>query len=303
MSTGKRVKLALGSGGARGYAHIGVIAELEERGYEIVGVAGSSMGAVVGGLFAAGRLDEFTTWATNLRQLGVVRMLDPVLAEPGIIRADRVVDLIREILGDLRIEDLPIPYAAVATDLTTSRSIWFQDGDLNTAIRASIAIPGFITPLLVDGHVFVDGGVLDPLPVPAAATLGPADKTIAVNLSGPADRAYGRAQLRTSPVSQWCRARAQAGAFRLRAGTPGDRRWVSADISATAVAQRSVELMLASRFRPLEAANPPDLVIDVPQNICGVMDFHRAESVIVAGRELAADVLDALPDGRLQQVS
>jgi NTE family protein len=298
MSTGKRVKLALGSGGARGYAHIGVIAELEDRGYEIVGVAGSSMGAVVGGLYAAGRLDEFTAWAHDLGQLGVVRMLDPVLTEPGIIRADKVVDLIRDILGDLRIENLPIPYAAVATDLTTGRSMWFRDGNLDTAIRASIAIPGFVTPLVTDGHVFVDGGVLDPLPVQAATALGPADITIGVNLSGAADRAYGRGLSHANRLTQWCRARALGGTILLRAGTAGDQTRVSAGIRATEVAQRSMELMLTSRSRP----DADDLVIDIPQNICGVMDFHRAESVIAEGRELAARFLDDLADDRLQTV-
>jgi NTE family protein len=300
MPTDKRVTLALGSGGARGYAHIGVIAELEDRGYEIAGVAGSSMGAVVGGLFAAGRLEDFTTWATDLGQLGVVRMLDPVLTEPGIIRAGKVADLMRDLLGDVRIEDLPIPYVAVATDLTTGRSMWFQDGNLDTAIRASIAIPGFITPLLMDGHVFVDGAVLDPLPVPAATALGPADMTIAVNLGGAVDRAYGRTQLRTNWLTQWCLSRAQGSALLLRTVDAGDREWVSGGIRVTDIAQRSVELMLTSR--PDTAANPPDLVIDIPQNICGVMDFHRAESVIADGREVAAKFLDALPDVRLQEV-
>jgi NTE family protein len=302
IPTGKRVKLALGSGGARGYAHIGVIAELEARGYEIVGVAGSSMGAVVGGLFVAGRLDEFTTWATDLGQVGVVRMLDPVLTEPGVIRAGKVVDLLRDILGDLRIEDLPIPYAAVATDLTAGRSMWFQDGNLDTAIRASIAIPGFVTPLVIDDHVFVDGGVLEPLPVPAATALGPADMTIGVDLSGAVDRAYGRAQWRANRLTQWCRLRAQSGAMLLRTGAADERAWASTDIRATDIAQRSMELMLASRARPHTAAQPPDLVIDIPQNICGVMDFHRAESVIAEGREVAARALDALPADCLQAV-
>ncbi|MFE3052080.1 patatin-like phospholipase family protein [Nocardia sp. NPDC059239] len=296
MSTGKRVKLALGSGGARGYAHIGVIAELQERGYEIVGVAGSSMGALVGGLFAAGRLDEFTSWATTLGQFEVARLLDPAFSEPGVIRASKVLDRIREMLGALRIEDLPIPYVAVATDMTTGRSTWFQAGELDAAIRASIAIPGFITPVLVDGHVLVDGGVLDPLPVVATMALGPADMTIGVDLSGAPDPAYDRAQPRTNWFTQWWRASAQ----RLGgARTPAEEVPALSSIRATDVAQRAIDLMLAALTRQQLAAHPPDLVIEVPQNICGTMDFHRASPIIEQGRALTAQALDALPDPAL----
>nr|WP_067815067.1 patatin-like phospholipase family protein [Nocardia inohanensis] len=280
MATGKRVKLALGSGGARGYAHIGVIAELQERGYEIVGVAGSSMGALVGGLFAAGRLDEFTAWATTLGQFEVVRLLDPSLTEPGVIRAAKILDRIRVMLGDLRIEELPIPYLAVATDLSVGRSVWFRSGDLDSAIRASISIPGFITPVLVDGHVLVDGGVLDPLPVVATLALGPADLTIGVDLSGAPDPVYDREQPRTNWFRQWWRSSAQPQAL--------------TSIRATDVAQRSIDLMLAALTRQHVAAHPPDLVVEIPQNVCGTMDFHRAGPIIAQGRALAAAALDRL---------
>ncbi|BAW07797.1 patatin-like phospholipase family protein [Nocardia seriolae] len=293
---GKRVKLALGSGGARGYAHIGVIAELQARGYEIVGVAGSSMGALVGGLFAAGRLDEFTSWATALGQFEVARLLDPAFSEPGVIRAGRVLDRIREMLGELRIEDLAIPYVAVATDLTTGRSIWFRTGELDAAIRASISIPGFITPVLHDGHVLVDGGVLDPLPVVATMALGAADLTIGVDLSGAPDPAYDRAQPRTNWFTQWWRASAQR-LGRAPAETPDDPPPPLSSVRATDVAQRAIDIMLAAITRQHLAAHPPDLVISVPQNICGTMDFHRAGPIIEQGRMLAAAALDAMPDG------
>src|ERR1700754_190180 len=123
---GKRVALALGSGGARGYAHIGVIGELRERGYDIVGVAGSSMGALVGGLHAAGALDEFTDWAKSLSQAGVVRLVDSAWRGPGFSRPERVLEVVRELLGDVVIEQLPIPYTAVSTDLMAGKSLWLQ---------------------------------------------------------------------------------------------------------------------------------------------------------------------------------
>lgn len=124
----RRVSLVLGAGGARGYAHIGAIAELTERGYEIVAVAGSSMGALVGGLYAAGKLDEFAEWALGLSRRDVLRLVDVSVAGPGLARAERVMSTIRELVGDARIEDLAVPFTAVGTDLFDHREVWFQRG-------------------------------------------------------------------------------------------------------------------------------------------------------------------------------
>ncbi|ORB83747.1 esterase [Mycobacterium kansasii] len=178
-----RVALALGSGGARGYAHIGVIQTLRERGYDIVGVAGSSMGALVGGLHAAGRLEEFTDWAKSLTQRTILRLLDPSITAAGVLRAEKILDAVRDILGPVTIEQLPIPYTAVATDLLAGKSVWFQRGPLDEAIRASIAIPGVIAPHELDGRLLADGGILDPLPIAPIAAVN-ADLTIAVSLNG-----------------------------------------------------------------------------------------------------------------------
>lgn len=175
--------LALGSGGARGYAHIGVIEALRERGYDVVGVSGSSMGALVGGLHAAGRLDEFSEWAKSLTQRTILRLLDPSISAAGVMRAGKILDAVRDILGPVAIEDLRIPYTAVATDLLAGKSVWFQRGPLDEAIRASIAIPGVIAPHAVDGRLLADGGILDPLPMAPLSAVN-ADLTIAVNLSG-----------------------------------------------------------------------------------------------------------------------
>ncbi|WP_158017972.1 patatin-like phospholipase family protein [Mycobacterium basiliense] len=182
-SSPTRVALVLGSGGARGYAHIGVIQTLRERGYEVVGISGSSMGAVVGGLHAAGRLEEFSDWARSLTQRTILRLLDPSITSAGVLRAEKILDAVREILGPVTIEQLPIPYTAVATDLLAGRSVWFQRGPLDEAIRASIAIPGIIAPHEVDGRLLADGGILDPLPMAPVAGVS-ADLTIAVSLNG-----------------------------------------------------------------------------------------------------------------------
>lgn len=178
-----KIALSLGSGGARGFAHIGVIEELEERGHQIVAVSGASMGALVGGVYAAGKLPEFRDWAYGLTQASVFKLLDFVWRGPGIVRADRVVGEVSEIIGNVLIEDLNIPYTAVATDITTRREIWFQSGPLEMAIRASIAIPSVITPVSYEGRILADGGVLNPVPVEPLAPVV-SDATIAVALSG-----------------------------------------------------------------------------------------------------------------------
>ena len=177
-----RVALALGSGGARGYAHIGVIRALEERGYEITSIAGTSMGAVVGGLHAAGRLDAYTEWVSGLNQRQVLRLLDPSITSPGVIRAQKILAKVSDLLGGAAIERLPIPFTAVATDLFARKEVWFQRGPVDAAIRASMALPSVITPVVLHGRLLVDGGLLNPIPI--AATSGArADVTVAVSLS------------------------------------------------------------------------------------------------------------------------
>ncbi|MBF7141349.1 MULTISPECIES: patatin-like phospholipase family protein [Pseudomonas] len=180
--TKKTVALVLGAGGARGYAHIGAIEEIERRGYAIRCVAGCSMGAVVGGIYAAGRLDEYRQWIERLDYLDILRLVD-VSFRMGAIRGDKVFGQIRRLLGDLNIEDLRIPYTAVATDLTHQKEVWFQEGCLHQAMRASAAIPSLFTPVMIGNRTLVDGGLLNPLPiVPVVASH--CDLVVAVNLNG-----------------------------------------------------------------------------------------------------------------------
>ena len=141
------------------------------------------MGAMVGGVQAAGRLDEFADWAKSLTQRTILRLLDPSITAAGVLRAEKILDAVRDILGPITIEQLPIPYTAVATDLLAGKSVWFQRGPLDEAIRASIAIPGVIAPHEVDGRLLADGGILDPLPMAPIAAVN-ADLTIAVSLNG-----------------------------------------------------------------------------------------------------------------------
>ncbi|MBN0979364.1 patatin-like phospholipase family protein [Pseudomonas hygromyciniae] len=184
----KRVALVLGSGGARGYAHIGVIEEIEKRGYEIACIAGCSMGAVVGGIYAAGKLQDYRNWIESLDYLDVLRLVD-VSFRLGAIRGEKVFGQIRKIVGEINIEDLRIPYTAVATDLTNQQEIWFQEGCLHQAMRASAAIPSLFTPVMQGNRMLVDGGLLNPLPIVPVVS-SHCDLIIAVNLNSTNQKHY-----------------------------------------------------------------------------------------------------------------
>jgi NTE family protein len=326
-SAPSRVALALGSGGARGYAHIGVIEALRTRGYDIVGIAGSSMGAMVGGLQAAGRLDEFADWAKSLTQRTILRLLDPSISAAGVMRAGKILDAVRDILGPVTIEELAIPYTAVATDLLAGKSVWFQRGPLDEAIRASIAIPGVIAPHEVDGRLLADGGILDPLPMAPIAAVN-ADLTIAVSLSGSEaidkrdaepgvtaewlnrmvrstsalldttaarsllDRPTARAVLSRFGADTW----AEEADGELHQGDEDDLDDVPGvpKLGGFEVMNRTIDIAQSALARHTLAAYPPDLLIEVPRSTCRGLEFHRAVEVIAVGRALANEALDAL---------
>jgi NTE family protein len=319
--TAMRVALALGSGGARGYAHIGVINELRDRGHDIVGISGSSMGALVGGLQAADKLDDFTAWASSLTQRAVLRLLDPSLTAAGVLRAEKILDAVRDILGDVTIEDLPIPYTSVSTDLISGRSVWLQRGPVDEAIRASIAIPGVISPHVLDGRLLADGGILDPLPMAPLAAVR-ADVTIAVSLNGDDPSRYDpKGEQRTSAefLSRMWRsttALLDTASARTLLDTPAARTVMSRFGSAGTeedvvidadprpvprlggfeVMNRAIDIGQSALMRHTLAVYPPDLLIEVPRTACRSLEFYRANEVIEIGQELAALALDTFVD-------
>jgi NTE family protein len=194
------ISLVLGSGGARGYAHIGAIEELVAQGLSIRSVAGSSMGALVGGVYAAGQLESYRDWVMALQRFDVLRMLDWTFSGGGLIKGDRIIDKLREVIGDIRIEDLPISYTAVAVDLLAQREVWFSRGSLFDAIRASIAIPTVLRPHRYEGRLLVDGGLLNPVPItPTLRDL--TDCTIAVDVNAPAEALDGGQVVTLAPAS------------------------------------------------------------------------------------------------------
>ncbi|MFW0795621.1 patatin-like phospholipase family protein [Gordonia sp. CPCC 205515] len=307
MAKSTRVALALGSGGARGYAHIGVITELQSRGFDVVTVAGSSMGALVGGLHCAGKLDEYVEWITGLTQFDVVRLVDVSLSKPGVIGAERILTRVREILGDTVIEDLPVPFTAVATDLNVGRAVWFQRGSLVDAIRASIAIPGVISPHEYGGRLLGDGGILDPLPVAPTSAVS-SDVTIGVVIGsdgGPEDGATREPKTKrllrrnVAPLLDSDFMRSVRDRFGIE-----DPEFHAADETSDTpqrmgrieVLSRSLDIMQEALTRYQVAGYPPDILIRVPRKSVRTLDFHKAPEMIALGRTLTATALDQLPE-------
>jgi NTE family protein len=319
VSDKTRVALALGSGGARGYAHIGVIQVLEERGYEIAGISGTSMGALVGGLHAAGQLPAYAEWVGQLSQRDVLRLLDPSFKAPGAFRGEKLMARVSELLGDVTFEELDIPFTAVATDLLARKEVWFQSGRVDSAVRASIALPSFITPVMLNGRLLADGGMMNPVPIAPLSSLQ-ADLTVAVLLSGDAtDEQHSKAPATETaderPESEW-QGRLRRGLSQVMESdtvrrvtarfdggrgeaaeeepTPSEVGELPSGLRMLDVMQLSIEAMQSVVARYRMASYPPDILISVPRNAARTLDFHRGAEMIVLGRELAEQALESM---------
>jgi NTE family protein len=302
------ISLVLGSGGARGYAHIGVIEELIAQGFDIQSISGSSMGSLVGGVHAAGKLDAFRDWVVPLARLDVLRMVDLTLVGGGFIKGDRIIRALRDLIGDIDIEALPISYTAVAVDLDEQREVWFSKGSLFDAIRASIAIPTVFRPHHYQGRLFVDGGLLNPLPV--SPTLRDfTDATIAVDVNAAAEPLDGvrvegssmkiAADERPAQVDNVNDGTSHSSRRRKRhlisslIASRGLRN--SRDPSILELFSRSLDTVQETITRLKLAAQPPDLLISIPRNVCTMYEFHRAEHAIELGRQRAREALARWP--------
>ena len=291
------VSLVLGSGGARGYAHIGAIEEIERRGYEIVSISGSSMGALVGGMHAAGKLNEYKEWVTSLNWMRVVRLLDFTLSR-GAIRGDKIFVQLAEILGSPNIENFEIDFTAVAADIAHQKEVWYQKGPLLEAIRASVAVPGLFTPVIKEGRVLVDGGILNPLPIiPVVAAQ--ADLIIAVDLNT-GDSSHSHLQL---PSNQYLKRSGMSDEWHMPDASTADESEEELAVQATEIGGRmdvllnSVEVMQASLAEYKIAGYPPDLLVRIPKDLCSFYEFHRATEAIEYGRLATRDRLEALENG------
>lgn len=305
IESGERVALVLGAGGARGLAQIGVIEALQARGLNIVAVAGSSSGALVGGLFAAGKLEVYREWLYGLSRTDMLRLLDPTFGQPSLFRGERLMRTLRELTGEPRIEDLPVDFTAVAVDLLRQREVWLREGDLWDAVRASIALPGLFTPYALHGRELVDGGLLAPLPI-AATRLSDAHRLIAVDMHGwpqrppgapaeseSASAGHSEAPTPRSRLALWFGSHFGHAEPEAHAGNEARVAAPSAQLGFTELMARSLDTMQAQIARVQLALDPPELVIRIPRDVCQFYEFWRAKELIAIGRAEADKALDA----------
>ena len=286
--------LVLGAGGARGLAQIGVIEVLEERGFRIETVCGSSSGALVGGIFAAGRLREFEQRLRAMSRRDFLRMLDPGWRRSGLLRGSRLVETMREVVGDPPIESLPVEFTAVAVDLERQREVWIREGRLWDALRASFAIPGLFTPHRINGRALVDGGLLAPLPI-AATRLSDAHRLVAVDMHGWPRRPPGE-PARSQPEDDGPTFTSRVGDWleRVVDGEDGDGAGGDAmRMGLPEIMSRSLDTMQAQIARVQLALDPPELLIRIPRDVCQFYEFWRAAELIDVGRVVASRALDA----------
>lgn len=299
----KTVSLVLGSGGARGLAHIGVIECLNARGYEIRAIAGTSMGALIGGIYAAGELLTYTRWVSALSKADVVRLLDFSFSSSGLVKGDRIIGVLKELIGDRKIEDLPIAFTAVATDVREQKEVWLNRGSLFDAIRASMAIPAFFTPFPYHGRLLLDGGLVNPVPIGPTLEIQ-TDLTVAVMTGARARPELDAAPAPESAPAQEVRSNHLAGYSRRIAEVIERLPWrpEEAEPAEAGVEEmglfdiivRSTETMQNTIARLKMAAYSPDVVVKIPRNACGFLEFYRAQEMIELGRRQVERVLNDL---------
>lgn len=280
----KTISLVLGSGGARGLVHVGIIRWLIEHGYQIRSISGCSIGALIGGVYAAGKLDEFEEWVTSIDQSDMAMMLDFSWQSSGIFKGDKIIETLRGLIGEISIEELPIPYTAVAANVADEKEVWLQSGSLFDAIRASISLPLFFTPHVINGEALIDGGVLNPVPI--APTFGDkTDFTLAVNLGGEPEIV----QQEVTPVSlptKESNLHEKVVHFIDNLGSSVKSK-MSFNFAAYDIANQAFDAMQSTIARQKLAAYPADITLEIPRNACGTLEFDRSQEMIDRGYHLA----------------
>lgn len=284
------VALVLGGGGARGYAHIGAIEVLQEYGYNITSVAGTSMGALVGGLYAAGKLQEMKNKIFSLNRRQILSLIDISLGLDHIATGEKLIELLNEMTGNAQIENLPIPFCCSASDVSSGKEYVFREGSLSDAIRASISIPGFFSPVRIGTHIFVDGSVHNTLPLNQVRR-HKGDILVAVNASAADEQPF------PSPM--------QPFSSSIRQGENAKKytwQWLSEKLplmksklskNYASMAMRIVELSVTNNTEMAKRLTPPDICVDIPSDKFGMLDFDRGREIIEYGRIKMEQALQA----------
>lgn len=290
VSPQRSVALVLSGGGARGYAHIGAIEALEARGYRITSLSGTSMGSLVGGLYCTGHLAEAKAWALTLKRRDMLALADWSVSSNHLVKGDKIMERLMQIAPDQSIESLPIPYRAVAADLTTGREVVFSRGSLYRAIRSSISIPSVFKPVSGCGHLLVDGSVANPLPLNRVVR-SPGDLLVAIDVNGPVSEEVEQLKLeagerrRHTRYAQW----GERVLSQLLNSKNGSNYF---SLLGSAAAMMVLRLSVMSK-----KITPPDVYAVIPMNRFGIFEFDQASRIIRAGRQAMDAALDAYEAG------
>ena len=291
------VSLVLSGGGARGIAHIGVIEELEDRGYEIASVTGTSMGALVGGVYADGAMDAFKEWMLSLDRRKVLSLVDFTVSRVGLVKGDRVFNKMKDFIPDSLIEELSIPYAAVAVDLINNKEVVFKEGSLFDAIRASVSIPSVLTPVKTEDGLLIDGGVMNNIPVDHASRV-PGDLLVVVNvnasipvalpkISHEEDEKQKRAYQKKIEEFQVHLQKILPHGFTEKHARSHEER-----MGYFNLIDRTISLMTNHMAQIAMKNFPPDVMIEISRDACGTFDFFKAGELLEMGRAAAVEALN-----------
>ena len=271
----KNVALALSSGGARGLAHIGAIEELEAHGYHISSIAGCSMGALIGGVYAAGKLEEFREWMKTIDRTKMLELTDFSLSLNHLVKGKRIIEAIMEFVPDVAIEDLPIPYCAVATDLKAGKEVVFNKGSLFEAIRASISLPSFYAPVERDDMILIDGGVVNPIPLNRVKRHA-GDILAGIDVSGHDYKSQWEEMRR---LSEWQKNDKSLKAKILDKLIPDNL-----EFNYLTMLTRTSSLMIRQNSILMTKLMKPEMLADIQMNRYGTFDFDKSEKIIAVGR-------------------
>ncbi|MBP1593172.1 MAG: patatin-like phospholipase family protein [Dysgonamonadaceae bacterium] len=277
----KTVSLVLSSGGARGVAHIGVIEELERQGFKITSIAGSSMGALVGGVYASGNLPVFRDWMCNIDKIAVFNLIDFALSTNGLVKGNKIIKELKKIIPDLNIESLPINLTAVATDIKNKKEVLFETGSLYEAIRASISIPTVFKPCMVEGKILIDGGVLNPIPINRIKRSNN-DLLIAVDVNSPIifDNNISVNKLSKKELEL------NYFTFLMNKGFQFLPKITGTQLNYYTLLSQTASLMIQQISALTIEMHKPDILIKIPMNSYGPFHFYKSEEIIKTG-ELA----------------
>lgn len=302
----KRVALVLASGGSRGMAHIGAIEELESRGYEITSIAGCSIGSLIGGIYASGKLAEAHDWFCQLDRQQILSLADISLGFSHVVKGDKVLRAIQEFVPDRAIEELPIPCAFVATDIVHAKEVIFRSGSLFEAIRASISIPMFFRPVKYQNTLLVDGGLVNPFPLNQVARLDD-DILVGVNISAQDSMELkmehdkfdlpGVPQMLqrfTKLANHWEKV---TDRIEQRVNEQEDEA-IPMEFNYFSLINRSIDVQIQRNGQLMTEFYRPDVLVEMPQNEYTTFDFDKAEEILNSGRERMRQALDAYEQQR-----